>query len=389
MDGGRGKSCCGKSGSLPEDFLVLLFAKKQAWKNGFPLKKKYFGRNKWAGPPIFMVYVNNGFFLGKEDNQLKQVIQEIQETGLNIEDHMQGHPADYVGVNIKKMRDRSYEFTQRTLIIAIIKDINLTNTKTKPVPAKLPMPLHAFKDAPPFNLNFNYCSIVDKLNYLTQTSRDNIMYSTHQIAKYIWPDGASRGAILYFVWYLKKTQDLGICFKPQLDKGFDCYCNTDFSGDWNKSFADVDPSTSKSCSGWVVFYAGCPIILASRLQSHTALSTTEAEYIAMSMALCDIIPIMDLIQEMKDHHITVIWPKPYVDCKVCKDNAGTFELARLPKLHPCTKHINVRYNHFCEHVCKGLIKIFPVETSNQLTDVLTKALAKNKFVCHRVHLCRK
>jgi hypothetical protein len=66
---------------------------------------------------IFMVYVDDGIFLGKDDGQIKAVIREIQGTGLNIED--QGHPADYVGVNIKKLRDGSYEFTQRALIDAI------------------------------------------------------------------------------------------------------------------------------------------------------------------------------------------------------------------------------------------------------------------------------
>jgi hypothetical protein len=188
---------------------------------------------------------------------------------------------------------------------------------------------------------------------------------------------------------LKKTQDLGVCFKPQSDKGFECYCDADFSGNWNKLFADINPRTSKSHSRWVVFYAGCPIIWASKLQSQTALSTTEAEYIAMSMALHDVIPIMDLIQEMKDRHIPVICSKPYVYCKVFEDNAGALELARLPKLRPCTKHINVYYHHFPEHVRKGLIKIFPVGTSNQIADVLTKALPQNNFVCHRIHLCGK
>ncbi len=249
-----------------------------------------------------MVHVDDSIFLGKDDHQLKQVIQEIQGTGLKIDD--QGHPADYVGVNIKKMRNGSHEFTQRTLIDAIIKDVNLTDAKVKPVPAKVSMSLHAFKDAPPFNLNFNYRSIVGKFKYLTQTSRGNIMYTTHQIAKYSSDPREPHGeAILYLVQYLKKTPDLGICFKPQLDKGFVCYCNMDFSGNWNKSFADVNPRTSKSCSRWVMFYSGCPIIWATKLQSQTALSTTEAKYIAMSMALCDVIPIMDLIKEMKDWHI--------------------------------------------------------------------------------------
>jgi hypothetical protein len=50
---------------------------------------------------IFMVYVDNDIFLGDDDSKLQQAIKDIQDMGLNIKD--QGHPADYVGVNIKKL----------------------------------------------------------------------------------------------------------------------------------------------------------------------------------------------------------------------------------------------------------------------------------------------
>ena len=63
---------------------------------------------------------------------------------------------------------------------------------------------------------------------------------------------------------------------------------------------------AKSRSGWVVLYANCPIIWASKLQTQVALSTTEAKYIAMSMALRDVIPIMSLVQEMRDRNFEVI-----------------------------------------------------------------------------------
>jgi hypothetical protein len=129
------------------------------------------------------------------------------------------------------MRNGSYEFTQRTLTDAINSDINLTNAKVKPVPAKVSIPLRAFKNAPPFNLNFNYCSIIGKLNYLTQISRGDIMYATHQITKYSSNPREPHGeAILYLVCYLKKTRDLSVCFKPQLVRGSECYGNADFSG---------------------------------------------------------------------------------------------------------------------------------------------------------------
>jgi hypothetical protein len=84
---------------------------------------------------IFMVYVDDGIFLGINDSKLQDAIKEIQDLGLNIED--QGHPAEYVSVNIKKLRDGSYEFTQCALIDSIINDVGLEDAKVKPVPAKV------------------------------------------------------------------------------------------------------------------------------------------------------------------------------------------------------------------------------------------------------------
>jgi hypothetical protein len=178
--------------------------------------------------------------------------------------------------------------------------------------------------------------------------------------------------------------DLGLKFKPDPKKGFKCYCDVDFSGNWNTKFAPVDPSTTKSQSGWILFYAGCPVSWASKLQSQIALSTTEAEYIAMSQALrlCDVIPIKNLHHEMRKQNFKVICIKPFVYCKVFEDNAGALELTRLPKLCPRTKHINVCYHHFHEYVHKGLIKIFPINTKDQIADALTKAMAQNDFQCH-------
>jgi hypothetical protein len=84
---------------------------------------------------IFMVYVDDGIFLGNDDAQLLQAIKEIQGLGINIED--QGHTADYVGVSIKKYCNGFYELTQHALIDSIIEDAGISNSKTEPVPAKV------------------------------------------------------------------------------------------------------------------------------------------------------------------------------------------------------------------------------------------------------------
>ena len=77
------------------------------------------------------------------------------------------------------------------------------------MPAKASLQLHAFKDAPPFLLDFNYQSIVGRLNYLAQTTRGDITYATYQIAKYSSDPRELHGeAILYLILI------------PQKDKGF-------------------------------------------------------------------------------------------------------------------------------------------------------------------------
>jgi hypothetical protein len=170
--------------------------------------------------------------------------------------------------------------------------VALNDSKVKAVPAKVSKILHTHLDKPPFLLNFGYHSAIGKLNYLAQTTRPDIVYATHQLAKYSSNPREPHGeAVLYLICYLKKTQDLGTCFKPDQDKGLECYCNADFSGNWNKHLALIDPSTTKSQSGWIIFYAGCPVIWASKLQTQVALTTTEAEYIAMSQSLQGILPI--------------------------------------------------------------------------------------------------
>jgi hypothetical protein len=76
------------------------------------------------------------------------------------------------------------------------------------------------------------------------------MYATHQIAKYSLDPRQSHGeAILYLVRYLKKTRDLGLKFKPDPKKDFECYCDADFSGNWIKAFASVDPRYGASQCG--------------------------------------------------------------------------------------------------------------------------------------------
>jgi hypothetical protein len=89
---------------------------------------------------------------------------------------------------------------------------------------------------------------------------------------------------------------------------------------------------------------------------------------------------MNLINEFKQHGFEVINKEPRVYCKAFKDSSGALKLAHLPKMRPCTKHINMRFHHFREHVRLGLIKVFPISTDQQLADIFTKPLSQNPFL---------
>ncbi len=82
----------------------------------------------------------------------------------------------------------------------------LSDSKVKTVPAKVSKILHAHLDKPPFLLNFGYHLVIGRLNYLAQTTRPDIAYATHQLAKYSSDPREPHGeAVLYLICYLKKT----------------------------------------------------------------------------------------------------------------------------------------------------------------------------------------
>ena len=82
---------------------------------------------------------------------------------------------------------------------------------------------------------------------------------------------------------------------------------------------------------------------------------------------------------MNKKGIVKLKEKPDVFCKVFEDNTGALELATVPKLRPRTKHTNLVYHYFREHVRTKQIYTIKVDTLNQVGDLFTKPLAQNLF----------
>jgi hypothetical protein len=136
-------------------------------------------------------------------------------------------------------------------------------------------------------------------------------------------------------------------------------------------------------SGLAVTYAGCPISCASKLQIEIALSLTESEYIALSLSLREVLPLMRLVNELNEAGFSLAGEVPKVHCKAFEDNSGAFEMARTHKMRPRTKHLNKKYHHFRNSVNKGEISIWQINTLEQVADIFTKWLGSTLFLKFR------
>ena len=114
------------------------------------------------------------------------------------------------------------------------------------------------------------------------------------------------------------------------------------------------------------------------MQTEIALSTSKAEYIALSQSMRDLIPIRSILEELT----TILGLQietPITHSTVFEDNNGVLEVAKEPKYRPRTKHIAIKYHHFREHVKKKNIRIQKIDTKEQIADKFTKPLEKYQF----------
>ena len=216
------------------------------------------------------------------------------------------------------------------------------------------------------------------LSYLQNTSRPEISMAVHQTARFSNnPMLSHEKSIMRIGQYLLDTRKGGIIYKPDKSKGLECYVDTEFAGGWSQADAN-NADNVLSRTGYIIMYANCPILWVSRLQTEIALSTPKAEYIALSQALQDVIPLITLLKEI-DKVFPICVRTPTFVCKVHEDNQSCITMATSQKFTPRTKHIALKYHHFCSHVKRGAIQISYCPTTEQKADLLTKPLADDLF----------
>ena len=287
----------------------------------------------------------------------------------------------FLGIDIKHEGNKT-TLTQSGLTSRIIEAISLCskNSTKCMTPAEL-RALPCDLNGEPYQGPINYGSIIGMLLYLTGHSRPDCSFAVHQCARYTFAPKASHVVALKRIGrYLKGTIDKGLILDPRDDLTIDCYPDADFAGLWGYDDPQ-DPHCVRSRTGYVITLCGCPVLWASKLQTEIALSTMEAEYIALSTACKDLFPLIDLIQELGGCVGLDINKTANLHTRIHKDNAGTLTLGKLkPRwMTPRIKHYAIKYHWFREHLGPRNIDLIKIDSSEQLGDIFTKGLGRVKF----------
>ena len=247
---------------------------------------------------------------------------------------------------------------QQRYVAALLKKFGLSGCKIAPTPA-VPAPQG---DDTPLPKNNNYRQIVGSLIYLMAT-RPDICSAVIELSKHLEsPTHLHLQQSKRVLRYLAGTQGEGINF----EKGGELSITTFSDSDWAGC-----RKTRKSVSGFVVYLGKTPISWKSKTQPTVALSSCEAEYVALSITVKEILWITQFFKEVgHDLELPIF---------IFGDNTAAIALAKDPVHHERTKHIDIKHHFLRQHVMENKVRLTYVNTADNVADLLTKATQPKIF----------
>ena len=380
-----------EGGNKDDDYVIVLeknlYGTKQAAANWFEmlrdnLMKEGF-KQSCIDPCLFLredmiivTYVDDCLIFSPSKEKIDKLLERLKQT-FNLTDEGEDVKA-YLGIKVDKGPDGTITMSQPALIQRILTALDLAgeNVRMHDTPANTV--LFRDEDGAKRIQSWNYRSVIGMLMFVATSTRPDIAFAVHQCAKFnANPKRCHEEAVKRIGRYLKRTLNKGLILRPDQSQQMNCYVDADFAGSFCKQIAHLAASVL-SRTGYVITFSGCPILWVSKMQTEIALSTTEAEYIALSQSMRDLIPIRTVLKELA----TVLGLQidtPMTHSTVFEDNNGALELAIEPKYRPRTKHIAIKYHHFREHVKNKSIKVKKIDTKEQLADIFTKPIEKHQF----------
>jgi len=210
-----------------------------------------------------------------------------------------------------------------------------------------------------------YRSLLGSLLWLARNSRPDVYYHVLYLSQFSSCYGAEHyKALKRVLKYLISTSHYRLTYsKPgESTPVIEAYCDSDWAG---------DESDRKSVSGGLTFLFGNLVSWGSRKQKTVALSSCEAEYMAITEEMKDILYLTHLMEPI----VELSYP---VTLHI--DNMGAGYMAQNAINNQRTKHIDIRYHFIRQHIQDGKVELFYIDTKDNIADCMTKSLTPEIYV---------
>ena len=311
-------------------------------------------------PFIIGVYVDDILLAGRSNKQINEVKLALAEN-FNVKDL--GELSYFLGVKVvQNCKAGTIWIGQPIYTEGILKKYGMEHCKPVTTPADAGLKLTKGTEDSEYVEEKHYQSVVGSLLYLSMRTRPDIAFAVSRAARFCSkPTSQHLTAVKRVLRYLRGSTHHGLLFKRNGSKAIIGYSDAD----WGGNITD-----SKSTTGYLFQIGGTTITWQSKKQSCVALSTAEAEYVALAGATQEAVWLRQLNQELTGKAEAVM---------IHEDNQSTIAIAKNPQFHRRVKHINIKYHFVREHVNNNDIKLKYCQTSDMIADMLTKGLGKMQF----------
>lgn len=315
---------------------------------------------------IVAVYVDDLLIMSNNPTKESQ-LKEILNTNFKMKDL--GEPTLILGIRIQRDKNTgAITIDQERYIQGIIERFGLdeANPVTTPLDLnqKISKEFCPKTEADKYEMrNVPYREATGSLLYAAQVTRPDINFAVNLLCRYNENPGKAHWvAVKRIIRYLKGTVSQRITYTKS-SSDLIGYCDSDWGSDLDEH---------KSTTGYVFVSQGGAISWSTRKQRTPALSTTEAEYMAMTECIQEAMWLKYLNDELQ--------PNANKSITIHCDNRGAVDLAKNNNFSNRTKHIDIKYRFISQAVRDGKVNLKQVSTQDMLADILTKAIARPKLL---------
>jgi hypothetical protein len=251
------------------------------------------------------------------------------------------------------------QLNQPAYIDRMAKRFQLTDSKPFQTPLDPSLPLLEATPGDKLCDQSAYQELTGSLNYLAITSRPDIAFAVSRLCQFNKkPTFTHLKAAKRALRYIIHTRHFSLKYGgKQLQLQLLGYADADYGSNL------VD---RRSTTGYIFMFNEGPIAWSSRKQTTVALSTMEAEYMALSDAIRELLSRVYIITELG-----ILTIQPTI---MYSDNQAAIAIARNEGDYRRAKHIDIRYHFIRNHLQNGRLELVYIPSEQQLADFLTKPL---------------